>query len=52
MGKCEEIFGQMPDDFPPKRVMCSLEEIREQNTRILRHLEQEEHRRTTQAAGA
>ncbi len=40
MSKCEEMFGRMPEEFPPKRMMRSLEEIREQNTRILHHLEE------------
>lgn len=51
MRKCEEMFDRMPEDFPPKRMMRSIEEIREQNTRILRHLETGEHGRTVLAAG-
>lgn len=38
--KCLEMFEHMPEDFPPKRIMRSLEEIREQNARILSHLEE------------
>lgn len=45
MGKCHEMFERMPEAFPPKRMMRGIEEIREQNARILRHLEQD-HRRT------
>ena len=41
MRKCEEMFDRMPEDFPPKRMMRSIEEIREQNARILGHLEEE-----------
>lgn len=40
MRKCEQMFGRMPEDFPPKRMLHSIEEIRQQNTRILHHLEQ------------
>lgn len=36
----QEVFGRMPEEFPPKRMMHSLEEIREQNRRILRHFEE------------
>jgi hypothetical protein len=50
MRKCEEMFDRMPEEFAPGRMMRSIEEIREQNTRILRQLETEEHRRTAQAA--
>jgi hypothetical protein len=50
MKHCEQMFEQMPDDFPPKRMMRGIEEIREQNTRILQQLEKQEHRRTAVAA--
>lgn len=50
--RCGEMFGELPEDFPPKRMMRSLEEIRQQNTEILRHLERAEHERTAQATGA
>ncbi len=46
MRKCDEMFDRMPEEFPPKRMMRSIEEIREQNTRILRQLEEKEHGRT------
>jgi hypothetical protein len=52
MRKCEEMVAHMPEEFPPKRMMHSIDEIREQNTRILRQLEEEEHARTTLAASA
>lgn len=42
MRKCAEMFERMPEGFPPKRVMHGIEEIREQNTRILSRLENEE----------
>lgn len=41
MGKCHDMFDRMPEDFPPKRMVRGIEEIREQNSRILLHLEQE-----------
>lgn len=47
MSKCEEMFDRMPEDFPPKRMMRGIEEIREQNSRLLRHFEEE---RTASAA--
>lgn len=40
MKKCEEMFDHMPEDFPPKRMMRGIDEIREQNARILHHLEE------------
>jgi hypothetical protein len=51
MKKCEEMFDHMPEEFPPKRMMHNIDEIREQNTRILHQLEEEEHGRTRLAAG-
>jgi hypothetical protein len=48
------MFDRMPADFPPKRMLRGIEEIQEQNTQILRRLEEqeeEEHRRTALAAG-
>jgi hypothetical protein len=47
MRKCEEMFDRMPEEFLPKRMMHSLEELREQNSRILRDLDEE---RTSLAA--
>jgi len=52
MHKCEAMFDRMPADFPPKRMLRGIEQIREQNTQILHQLqEEEEHRRTALAAG-
>jgi hypothetical protein len=51
MRKCEQMFDRMPEDFPPKRMQRGIEQIREQNTQILRRLEQEEHERTAVTAG-
>lgn len=42
MQECEGMLARMPEDFPPKRVMHSLEEIRRQNARILCLLEERE----------
>jgi hypothetical protein len=42
MSKCQEMFDRMPEEFPPKRMMSGIEEIREQNSRILRRLEEEQ----------
>lgn len=50
MSKCHQMFERMPEAFPPKRMMRSIEEIREQNDRILRHLEQDHGRTTLLAA--
>jgi hypothetical protein len=49
--RCENMFEHMPDDFPPKRMMRGIDEIREQNARILQQLEKQEHRRTVVTAG-
>jgi len=50
MAKCQAMFDHMPEQFPPKRMMRNIEEIREQNTRILRHLEEEQERLALAAA--
>ena len=51
MRKCEQMFDRMPEDFPLKRMLRGIEEIRKQNTQILRRLQEEEHRPTALAAG-
>jgi hypothetical protein len=38
MKKCEQMFEHMPEDFPPKRMMRGIEEIRQQNVEILHQL--------------
>ena len=40
MAGCERMFEQMPDDFPPKRMMRSLEEIQANTTRAVELLEE------------
>ena len=37
---CEGMFEHMPDDFPPKRMMGGIEEIRANTTRILELLDE------------
>jgi hypothetical protein len=39
MAHCEGMFEQMPDTFPPKRMMLGIEKIRADTTRILTLLE-------------
>jgi hypothetical protein len=41
MRECQEMFDRMPEEFPPKRMMRSVEEVREQNERILEVLDGE-----------
>ena len=38
---CERMLDQMPDDFPPKRMMGNVEQLRESNARILELLDKE-----------
>ena len=40
MRKCGEMFESLPDDLPPKRMVRGIEEIRDQNSRILRALDE------------
>lgn len=42
MAACERMFEQMPDSFPPKRMMRGIEEIRENTAQTLVLLEQRE----------
>lgn len=52
MRKCEEMFDRMPEEFPPKQMMRSIEEIRKQNTRLLRQLGEEHRPAPTGAPGS
>jgi hypothetical protein len=45
LGGCERIFEQMPDSFPPKRMMRGIEEIRATSARTLALLEAREQAR-------
>ena len=56
LATCQGMFERMPEDFPPKRMMGGIEEIRANTTRILELLDertrtrpkpQEEHPWTT-----
>lgn len=40
LARCERMFEQMPDDFPPKRMMRGIEEIRTNTARTLELLEE------------
>ncbi len=40
MAGCERMFQQMPEDFPPKRMMGGIEEIRANTARTLELLEE------------
>lgn len=42
MARCERMFQQMPEDFPPKRIMRGVDEIRVNTERTLALLEDEE----------
>ena len=42
MARCEGMFEQMPDEFPPKRMMRSIEEVRANTARSLQLLEERE----------
>ncbi|HSI79823.1 MAG TPA: hypothetical protein VK919_04140 [Solirubrobacterales bacterium] len=42
MARCEAMFERMPEDFPPKRMMRGIEEVRANTTRTLELLEERE----------
>ena len=42
MAGCERMFEQMPDSFPPKRMMRGIDEIRAHSARTLALLEERE----------
>jgi hypothetical protein len=42
MARCEAMFDRMPDDFPPKRMVRGIDEIRGTTARILELLERED----------
>ena len=50
MAACEGMFKQMPEDFPPKRMMRGIEEIRANSARTLELLEERESAGETGAA--
>ncbi len=51
MAACEGMFEQMPEDFPPKRMMRGIEEIRANSARTLELLEQRGPARETEPPG-
>ena len=46
LAACEHMFDEMPDSFPPKRMLRGIEEIRANTARTLALLEEREHART------
>lgn len=51
LAACNAMFEQMPEDFPPKRIMSGVEEIRANTTRLLALLD-EEHEPVREAEAA
>ena len=51
LAACKAMFEQMPEDFPPKRIMSGVEEIRANTTRLLALLD-EEHEPVREAEAA
>ena len=51
LAACTAMFEQMPEDFPPKRIMSGVEEIRANTTRLLALLD-EEHEPVREAEAA
>ena len=43
LAACEHMFEEMPDTFPPKRMLRGIEEIRANSARIIELLEEREH---------
>ena len=48
LATCKGMFEQMPEDFPPKRMMGGIEEIRANTTRMLELLDQRRQAATTE----
>lgn len=42
LAACERMFEEMPDTFPPKRMMRGIEDIRANSVRMLELLEERE----------
>jgi hypothetical protein len=51
MAGCERMFEQMPDDFPPKRMMRGIEETRANTARTLELLKEREQGAEAESAG-
>jgi hypothetical protein len=43
LAACERMFDEMPDGFPPRRMLRGIEETRANTARILELLERREH---------
>jgi hypothetical protein len=43
LAACEHMFDEAPDNFPPKRMLHGIEEIRINSARTLELLEEREH---------
>jgi hypothetical protein len=43
LAACEHMFEEMPDSFPPKRMLRGIDEIRVNSARSLELLEEREH---------
>lgn len=52
LAACERMFEEMPDGFPPKRMLRGIEETRTSTTRILELLEGREQAQETAWLGA
>ena len=52
MAGCERMFEQMPDEFPPKRMLRGIEEIRANSARTLALLEAREQAGEAERIGA
>lgn len=51
LAACKGMFEQMPDDFPPKRMMGGIEEIRANTARTLELLEERKQAGEAEAPG-
>jgi len=51
MAGCERMFQQMPEDFPPKRMMRGIEEIRANTARTLELLEERQREGEAEPSG-
>lgn len=51
LAACKAMFEQMPDDFPPRRMLGGIEDIRTNTTRILGLLEESEQAEKTMPVG-
>jgi hypothetical protein len=52
LGTCERMFEEMPESFPPKRMLRGIEEISANSTRTLELLEERAQAREWELAGS